>query len=135
MNISDVVTFYRRLVKSTLRPLRRRHREAQNIIFNVDSSSPRRLGRRTAHPGRPPTVNPNARKPRWPSEIAAKIDSLGSTRSSATRRRRRRDAREHQSAEPKRLDIETVVQVSGNANQKGHHARLGLLLRHATQVA
>lgn len=129
VNISDVVTFYRptgeeqpayRFVVDIIK--------LQNIIFNIDLifATPEWDGAPLI-PDDQPTVNPNARKPKSAvAEVAAMLDSLGlAAIISDPKTAKKKTSATINAQNPKRLDMETVVQLSGNTNQKGFRLGFG----------
>lgn len=137
--ISDVVTFYRptgeeypafRFVVDIIK--------LQNIVFNIDLifAVPEWDGAPLI-PDDQATVNPNAKRPKMAvAEVAAKIDSLGLQAiisDPATAKKRTRGSISAQNA--KRLDLETFVQLSGNANIKGVRLGFGYYFGTQAQVA
>lgn len=120
VEISDVVTFYRpegepvpayRYVVDIVK--------LQNILFNLDLifAQPEWAGAPLI-PDSQPTVNPNARKPKSAvAEVNAMIDSLGlEAIISDPKTAKKSTSASINSQNPKRLDLETTVQLSGNAN-------------------
>lgn len=139
VNISDVVTFYRPTGEET--PAYRYVVDIiklQNVVFNIDliftqadwDGAP-------LIPDEDPTVNPNARKPKTAvAEVAALLDSLGLNAIISDPKTAKKKIRASINAQnPKRLDLETVVQLSGNANIKGITLGFGFYFGAQAQVA
>jgi hypothetical protein len=120
VNISDVVTMYHpdgeippayRYVVDIVKIM--------TVIYNLDLefAQPEWDGAPLIPDGQP-TVNPNARKPSSAKAAVNRIiDGLGA-RGGDQRSRdgESLDDREHQLTNPKRLDVSTTVQLSGNTN-------------------
>ena len=139
VNVSDVVTFYRptgeeypayRFVVDIVK--------LQNVIYNIDLifTTPEWDGAPLI-PDDQPTVNPKAKKPRMAvAEVATKIDALGLQAIISDPKTAKKKTRGGiNAANPKRLDVETVVQVSGNANVKGVTLGFGFYFGTQAQAA
>lgn len=139
VNISDVVTFYRptgeenppyRFVVDIVK--------LQNVIFNLDLifAKPEWDGAPLI-PDDQPTVNPNARKPKSAiAEVAAMLDSLADAAIISDPKTAKKKTRAGINAQnPKRLDLETVVQLSGNTNIKAVTLGFGFYFGAQAQVA
>lgn len=139
VNISDVITFYRptgeeppayRYVVDIVK--------LQNIIFNLDlifaaeewASAP-------LIPDDQPTRNQNARKPKSAvAAVRAMIDSLGDQAIiSDPKAAKAATSAEIDSMNPKRLNLETTVQLSGNTEIKSATLNFGFYLGQAALVA
>lgn len=139
VNISDVVTFYRptgeenppyRFVVDIVK--------LQNVIFNLDLifAVPEWDGAPLI-PDDQPTVNANARKPKTAvAEVAAMLDSLGLAAIISDPKTAKKKTHARINAQnPKRLDLETVVQLSGNTNIKAVTLGFGFYFGAQAQVA
>lgn len=139
VNIGDVVTFYR--------PTGEQHPayryvvdiiKLQNIVFNLDLifAVPEWDGAPLI-PDDQPTVNPLARKPKSAvAEVAAMLDSLGlNALISDPKTAKKKTRASIHPQNPKRLDLETVVQLSGNTNIKGITLGFGFYFGAQAQVA
>ncbi len=139
VNISDVVTFYHptgdplpayRFVVDIVK--------LQNIIFNMDL-----IFAVPAWDGAPlipddqPTVNPDAKKPKTAvAAVAAMLDSLGlNAIISDPDTAKENTVAEIDSSNPKRLNLSTTVQLSGNTNIISVDLNFGFFFGTATVVA
>ena len=123
VNISDVVTFY---APTGEEPPAYRYVvdivKLQQIIFNLDL-----LFANAEWDGAPlipddqPTVNPTAKKPKMAiAEVAGMLDSLGlNAIISDPKTAKANTTASINAMNPKRLDLSTVVQLSGNTNVVG----------------
>jgi phage tail sheath gpL-like len=139
VNISDTVTFYHptgdpipayRFVVDIIK--------LQNIIFNLD------LIFATAEwdgapliPDDQPTVNPTAKKPKTAvAAVAAMLDSLGlNAFISDPETAKENTVAEIDSMNPKRLNLNTTVQLSGNTNIKSIQLQFGFFFGTSAIVA
>ena len=122
VTIGDVVTFYHPDGEPT--PAYRYVVDIvklQNIIFNLDLIfAAQEWAGAPLIPDDQPTVNPNARKPRdAKAQVAAMLDSLGlNAIISDPKSAKDSTTAVINSGNPKRLDVETTVKLSGNTNIK-----------------
>jgi phage tail sheath gpL-like len=139
INVADVVTFYHptgdpipayRFVCDIVK--------LQNIIFNLD------LIFATAEwdgapliPDDQPTINPDAKKPKSAvAAVAAMLDSLGlNAIISDPETAKANTVAEIDAGNPKRLNLVTTVQLSGNTNIKSVDLNFGFFFGTATVVA
>lgn len=137
--LSDIVTFYRptgeeppayRFVVDIVK--------LQNVLFNIDL-----IFNTAAWDGAPlipddqPTVNPNARKPKSAvAAVNAMIDSLALNAIISDPKTAKKNTHASISAQnPKRLDLETSIQLSGNTNVKDITLAFGFYFGAQTVVA
>lgn len=139
VSVSDVVTFYRPLGEE---PPAFRYVvdivKLQNIIYNFDLEfSQAEWAGAPLIPDDQPTVNPNARKPK--SAVAAAcaiIDSLGLFAIiSDPKTAKANTSASINSMNPKRLDIETTVQLAGNTNVKSFTLNFGFFFGQSALAA
>jgi len=120
INVSDAVTFYHPEGDST--PAYRYVVDIvklQNIIFNLDLIfAQESWAGAPLVPDADPTVNPSAKKPKMAkAEVYAVIDSLGlNSIISDPETAKANTLAGINSSNPKRLDVATTVQLSGNTN-------------------
>lgn len=139
INISDVVTFYHPTDEAT--PAYRYVVDIvklQTIIFNVDIifAKPEWDGAPLI-PDDQPTVNPTAKKPKMAvAEVCAVIDSLGLNAIISDPKTAKANTMAAISDQnPKRLDLATTVQLSGNTNIISADLNFGFYFGTATVVA
>lgn len=137
--IGDVVTFYRPAGDPT--PAFRYVVDIvklQNILFNLDLifAQPSWNGAPLI-PDDQPTVNPNARKPKSAvAAVSAMLDSLGlQAIISDPETAKKSTSASIDSGNPKRLNVETTVQLAGNANIISATLKFGFYFGQAAIVA
>jgi phage tail sheath gpL-like len=139
VNVSDVVTMFHptgdpipayRFVVDIVK--------LQNIIFNLDLifATPEWDGAPLI-PDDQPTVNPLAKKPKSAvAEVAAMLDSLGlNAIISDPKTAKANTFAEIDSGNPKRLNLTTTVQLSGNTNIKSIDLQFGFFFGSSQVVA
>ena len=139
INVSDVVTFYHptgdptpayRFVVDIVK--------LQNIIFNLDLEfATDAWDGAPLIPDEDPTVNPDAKKPKTAVTAVAKIlDSLAlNAIISDPKTAKKSTVAEIDSQNPKRLNLVTTVQLSGNTNIKSIDLQFGFFFGTPTVVA
>lgn len=139
VNVSDVVTFFHptgdpipayRFVVDIVK--------LQNILFNLDLIfATQEWDGAPLIPDDQPTVNPLAKKPKTAvAEVAAMLDSLGlNAIISDPKTAKANTFAEIDSGNPKRLNLTTTVQLSGNTNIKSIDLNFGFFFGSSTIVA
>jgi len=110
----------------------------QNILFNLDLIfATQEWDGAPLIPDDQPTVNPTAKKPKMAvAEVAAMLDSLGlNAIISEPKTAKANTFAEIDSGNPKRLNLTTTVQLSGNTNIKSIDLNFGFFFGSSTIVA